>query len=51
MGLQITKERLALMNCGKNNFFEIEDLADAEGNATGTKVVLRIKQQDTGSQS
>ncbi|HXO75711.1 MAG TPA: hypothetical protein VN824_10760, partial [Puia sp.] len=45
MGLQITAERLALLTgTGEaGHFFRIEDLYDAEGNATGTQVVLTIK--------
>ncbi len=49
MGLQITRERLALINRGleQNTGLEIEDLFDKEGNATGTKVILRIRIRDT----
>jgi hypothetical protein len=45
MGLEITKERLALLNTGSNMpaFFEIEDLKDANGNASGTQVALKIQ--------
>jgi hypothetical protein len=44
MGLKITTERLALLNRekGLNTFYEIEDLKDETGNATGTKVNLKI---------
>src|SRR5437667_8902587 len=42
MGLQITKNRMALLNGNLNgeNFFEIDDLEDQQGNAAGTKVSL-----------
>jgi len=45
MGLQITRERLALINRGleQKAGLEIEDLFDKEGNATGTRVILRIR--------
>lgn len=45
MGLQITKNRLALLNQDLNgeNFFEIQDTQDASGNITGTTVSLKIK--------
>jgi hypothetical protein len=45
MGLQITKNRIALLNQDLNSetFFEIQDLEDEYGNATGTKVNLKIK--------
>ena len=44
MGLKITTERLALLNRekGLQTFYEIEDLKDESGNATGTKVTLKI---------
>ncbi len=44
MGLKITTERLALLNRekGLHTFYEIEDLKDENGNATGTKVILNI---------
>jgi LytS/YehU family sensor histidine kinase len=44
MGLKITTERLALLNRekGLHTFYEIEDLKDEEGNASGTKVILKI---------
>jgi len=49
MGIQITRQRLALIN-GKNdsehNVFDIEDLYDDEGNASGTKVLLRIRYKE-----
>ncbi|MDQ6763593.1 MAG: histidine kinase [Bacteroidota bacterium] len=45
LGLQITKERLALLNKDSNEtaFFEMEDLYDNKGNANGTKVILKIR--------
>ena len=44
MGLQITAERLALLNSNgdEKTFFHIEDLTDENGNPAGTKVVLKI---------
>jgi len=44
MGLKITTERLALLNKEKgiHTSYDIEDLKDENGNATGTKVILRI---------
>ena len=44
MGLRITTERLALLNRekGLHTFYEIEDIIDENGNATGTKVILKI---------
>ena len=44
MGLQITRERFALLNANTDDktFFEFEDLFDEMGNASGTKVILRI---------
>ncbi len=45
LGLQITKERLALLNKDSNEttFFEVEDLYDDKGFANGTRVILKIK--------
>ena len=44
MGLQITKERLAILgeNDSKESPVEIEDLYDENENASGTKVTIRI---------
>ena len=44
MGLKITTERLALLNKekGLHTFYEIDDLKDESGNATGTRVILKI---------
>ena len=48
MGLQITSDRLALLN--KNNdretFFNIEDFFDRNGVPAGTKVILKIHYKD-----
>jgi LytS/YehU family sensor histidine kinase len=45
MGLQITAERLNLLTGtgAPGHFFDIEDLYDAKGNSTGTRVVLKIR--------
>ena len=45
MGVQITAERLALLSRNENNqaIFNIDDLTDNEGNACGTKVILKMK--------
>lgn len=49
LGLQITKERLSLINsyADEETFFEIQDLYDESGNAAGTKVLLKIKYSET----
>ncbi len=48
LGLQITKERLALLNKDSNEttFFEVKDLYDDEGNVNGTMVILKIRLHD-----
>jgi sensor histidine kinase YesM len=48
MGMQITVERLALLNktIDHKSFFGIEDLKDNEGNIAGTKVELKIQYKD-----
>ncbi len=48
MGLQITTERLALLNQDMDvqTFFNIEDITDDEGNAAGTRVILKIHYKD-----
>lgn len=48
MGLQITAERLALLNRDRNvqTSFDIEDITDDRGNAAGTKVTLRMHYRD-----
>jgi len=46
MGIQITRQRLALINGNAGlaeNDFAIEDLFDESGHPAGTKVLLRIK--------
>lgn len=44
LGLKITYERLAVINEDKEDkaFFEFEDLYDDQGNAAGTRVILKI---------
>ena len=48
LGLNITAERLALHNDDNNDTpaFSIEDLTDEEGQASGTKVLLKIKYKE-----
>ena len=48
MGVQITIGRLALLNQSKNEqaIYNIEDLTDNEGNACGTRVVLKMPYRD-----
>ena len=48
MGLQITANRLAIFNKESNHStsFQVEDLFDLEGNASGTKVTLKIRTKD-----
>ena len=45
MGVKITTERLALLSSNEDEqaVFNIEDLTDNEGNAAGTKVILKMK--------
>jgi LytS/YehU family sensor histidine kinase len=45
MGMQITKNRMALLNQDLHgeSFFEINDMEDEYGNALGTRVYLKIK--------
>ena len=46
MGIQITRERLALINGNSGNErseFAIHDLYDETGHAAGTKVILRVR--------
>lgn len=49
MGLKITTERLALFNREKDvhTFYEIEDLKDENGDAAGTKIIIRISFKET----
>jgi LytS/YehU family sensor histidine kinase len=44
LGLQITKERLALLNkeTDENTYFEVKDLYDKNGDACGTRIILKI---------
>jgi hypothetical protein len=44
-GLKLTRDRLAAFNGqrGRAGSFFIEDILDASGNAAGTKVVIKIK--------
>ncbi|WP_276501805.1 tetratricopeptide repeat-containing sensor histidine kinase [Terrimonas pollutisoli] len=48
MGLQITTERLALLNHDSNvrTFFSIQDLTDDNGEPAGTQVILKIHYRD-----
>ncbi len=48
LGLKITKDRLALLNQNSEiqTFFEMHDLQDENGEAAGTKVVIRIKHSE-----
>ena len=48
MGMQITAERLALLNNTTDQaVFEIEDLVDPEGKPAGTRVTLKIRYKET----
>ena len=49
MGLKITTERLALLNRekGLHTFYEIEDLKDENGEATGTRILLKISSTES----
>jgi ligand-binding sensor domain-containing protein/anti-sigma regulatory factor (Ser/Thr protein kinase) len=48
MGMQITAQRIALLNRNmKQTFFEIEDLFNKNGEATGTKVTLKIRYMES----
>jgi LytS/YehU family sensor histidine kinase len=48
MGLEITTQRLALLNINGNQqtFFTIEDLTNDDGKAEGTQVILKINYRD-----
>lgn len=48
MGLQITTERLALLNkdFDKQTFFNIEDITDKKGKPAGTRVILKMNYRD-----
>ena len=43
MGMEITKQRLALINSDDRDCLAIEDLYDESGNGAGTKVILKIR--------
>ncbi len=44
MGVQMTKERLALLNMDidEQTFFNVEDIIDNKGNVSGTRVILKM---------
>ena len=48
LGLQITTQRLALLNQNKNEqtFYTIDDILDEHKNIAGTKVILKISHQE-----
>jgi hypothetical protein len=48
MGLEITTQRLALLNQNKNvqTFYTINDILDENKNVIGTKVILKIGHQE-----
>jgi tetratricopeptide (TPR) repeat protein len=48
MGLQITRERLALLNKNhdEQTFFDIEDITDNGGKSAGTRVILKMNYKD-----
>ena len=48
MGLQITSDRLALLNkeSDQSASFNVEDIMDAEGKPAGTKVILKMNYKD-----
>ena len=48
MGLQITTQRLALLNQNKNvqTFYTIEDVIDENKSIAGTKVILKISYKE-----
>lgn len=48
MGLKLTTERLALLNVGMNehSWLNFEDITDSEGNAAGTRVILKMQFMD-----
>jgi tetratricopeptide (TPR) repeat protein len=48
MGMQITAERLALLNKdAEQTIFSVEDLVDAEGQAAGTRITLKIRYNES----
>ena len=48
LGLQITTQRLALLNQNQNvqTFYTIEDILDENKNITGTRVILKISHRE-----
>ena len=48
LGLQITTQRLALLNQNKNEqtFYTIDDILDEHKNIAGTKIILKISHQE-----
>jgi sensor histidine kinase YesM len=53
MGIQITKQRLALLNHDLNDdkFYAVDDLVDENGNALGTRVTLKIRYKELGEEA
>lgn len=53
LGIKITEERLKLFGAGENDefAFEIKDLYDDEGTATGTQVQIKLKKKDDDQRS
>lgn len=52
MGMQITAERLALLNKDtEQTIFNVEDLTDENGQAAGTRVTLKIRYKDSVEES
>ena len=48
MGMQITAGRLALLNKdAEQTVFNVEDLVDANGQAAGTRVTLKIRYKES----
>jgi tetratricopeptide (TPR) repeat protein len=52
LGLQITAQRLALINQNKNvqTFYSIEDILDQNNKIAGTKVILKISHEEMKSE-
>jgi len=46
MAMNITEKRLQLLDNNNESSVSIQDLTDASGNATGTRVVIKIYQQE-----
>ena len=52
MGMQITAERIALLNKDiEQTIFDVEDLIDDKGQAAGTRVTLKIRYKDLVEES